>query len=231
MLKFIFRLIIILSLLKTTTSTSMFSPDEKFKAWFLEYAPHFRNVSITTCNSTLEKYRHPGIGEEPPRLTSSRHAACILDNTDEIIKANMASAGVVLGLMPSLISLLGPTLAESSILMIERPLLSSLLVIGGPALYSFRPFDQGSSESLHKSLRSLPYVTSGFWARFLISLFQYIVAVAAAINVIFASVELGLKTILTWKKDASYFPLIWVFLSLCLHLCAAVKYRWFIRKV
>ena len=43
----------------------------------------------------------------------------------------MASAGVVLGLMPIILANLGPTLAESSILTLERPFLSLLLAIGG----------------------------------------------------------------------------------------------------
>ncbi|KAF7512713.1 hypothetical protein GJ744_000280 [Endocarpon pusillum] len=55
--------------------------------------------------------------------------------TTETIKANMASAGVVLGLMPSMLSSLDPTLAVSTTLALECPFLSFLLAIAAPAFY------------------------------------------------------------------------------------------------
>lgn len=41
----------------------------------------------------------------------------------------------------------------------------------------------------------------------MISLLQYLLALAAAVNVVLASLQLGLKTVVTWKKDQSYLPL------------------------
>ncbi|KAF7512712.1 hypothetical protein GJ744_000279 [Endocarpon pusillum] len=62
-----------------------------------------------------------------------------------------------------------------------------------------------------------------YWAHILISLLQYLLALAAASNVVTTSLELGLKTEVTWKKDDSYLPLTWVVLHLAIHLCAMIR--------
>jgi hypothetical protein len=123
----------------------------------------------------------------------------------------MASAGVVLGLMPIILANLGPTLAETSILTLERPFLSLLLAIGGPSIYPARPFDyydpleaikKPSTNFLDISPRELSYPAA--------SALQYVIALSAAANVITVSLELGMKTIVVWKKSKSYLPLTWV---------------------
>jgi hypothetical protein len=155
--KLVFGLAFVVSLLKYNSSASDVSPRQKFESWLGTYAHHFQASSITTRNSTLQQYKNPSPDSALPNLSIAYHTDCILANTTETNKANMASAGVVLGLMPSLLSSLGPTVTESSTLMLERPFLSSLLAIGAPAFYPFGPFDhQDPLEALKKPLRQLP---------------------------------------------------------------------------
>ena len=136
----------------------------------------------------------------------------------------MASAGVVLGLMPHFLSYLGPTLSESSILMLERPLLSVLLVIGGPAIYPARSIE---TYDPFEALKPLPWrhpsVRPAWWVQGSVSLLEYLVAVAAAANVVIICLDLGFKIIVTWKKLDSYLPLIWVILPLFVHFCAETR--------
>ena len=192
-------------------------PRQKFDAWFSTYGQTFSNSSTIVCNDTLQKYKNPSSDSPPARLRIAHHA------TTETIKANMGSAGVVLGLMPSLLSAMGPTLAESSMLMLERPLLSVLLAIGGPAFYPLRPYDhQDPLQVLKEPIRMPPRIFLSCWAQVLISILQYLLALVAAANVVEASLQLGLKTVVTWKKDQSYLPLTWVILPLVVHLCATL---------
>lgn len=56
----------------------------------------------------------------------------------EYTKANMASASVLLGLTPWMLSTLGSTTMELSLLSSKRPLLALLVVLGSPALNTTR---------------------------------------------------------------------------------------------
>lgn len=232
MIKLFFGLIFAISSLCYDCSASYAFPRQKFETWFLTYAHHFEKSSMTTCNSTLQRYRNHRSESPIPKFAVAHHADCILANTTETIKANMASAGVVLGLMPSLLSSLGPTLAESSKLVLERPFLSLLLAIGAPAFYPFRAFDdQHPFEALKRPFRTLPHISSSRWPHVLISLLQYLLALAAAVNVVATSLQLGLKTVVTWKKDQSYLPLVWILLPLTIHLCAAIRLLLVMKRV
>jgi hypothetical protein len=231
-MKLAFALVLVVSSLSCSSSASDAFPKQKFETWFGTYAQHFEESSSITCNSTLQRYKNPYPGSPPARLTIAYHADCILSNTTETIKANMASAGVVLGLMPSLLSFLGPTLAESSTLALERPFLSLLLAIGAPAFYPFRPFDHRDPlEALKQRSRLLPQIPLSCWAHVLVSVLQYLLALATAVNVVTASLQLGLNTVVTWNKDQSFLPLMWVILSLAIHLCAMVRHHLFSTKV
>lgn len=232
MKKLFFGLTFTISSLFYDSSASYTLPRHKFEAWFGTYAHHFEKSSITICNSTLQRYRNHELDLPIPKFAVAHHADCILANTSETIKANMASAVVVLGLMPSLLSSLGPTLAESSTLVLERPFLSLLLALGAPAFYPFRAFDdQHPFEALKRPFRTLQHISSSRWPHILIRLLLYLVAFAGAVNVVENSLQLGLKTIVTWKKDQSYLPLVWVLLPIAIHLFAAVRLLLVVKRV
>lgn len=232
MMNLFFGLTLIIFALCYDSSASSAFPNQKFETWFGTYARHFEKSSMITCNSTLQHYRNHRSDLPIPEFAVAHHADCILANTTETIKANMASAGVVLGLMPSLLSSLGPTLAESSKLALERPFLSLLLAVGAPVFYPFRTFDdQHPSKALKQPFKMLMRISSSRWPYTLISLLQYLLALAAAINVIVTSLQLGLKTVVTWKKNQSYLPLMWVVLPLAIHLCAAIRLLLVVKRV
>ncbi|KAF7507668.1 hypothetical protein GJ744_010221 [Endocarpon pusillum] len=232
MMKLFFGLIFAISSLFYDSSASYTFPRHKFEAWFGTYAHHFEKSSTTVCNSTLQQYRNHRFGLPDTNLAVAHHADCILANTTETIKANMASAGIVLGLMPSLLSSFGPTLAESSTLVLERPFLSLLLAIGAPAFYPFRAFDdQHPFEALKRPFRTLQHISSSRWPHVLIKLLQYLLALAGAVNVVETSLQLGMKTVVTWKKDQSYLPLVWVLLPLAIHLFAAIRVLSVVKRV
>ena len=63
---------------------------------------------------------------------------CILGHTVESLKANMASTSIVLGLMPTVLAMFGPSVDEISLLSIYRRLLSLLLSMGAPVVHVAR---------------------------------------------------------------------------------------------
>lgn len=67
--------------------------------------------------------------------------SCILDKTPEAVKVNMASAGLLLGLLPALLGFLGSSTIETSCLAARRPVLSLLLSLGSPAVNPIRIYD------------------------------------------------------------------------------------------
>ncbi|KAJ5921885.1 hypothetical protein N7516_009588 [Penicillium verrucosum] len=63
-------------------------------------------------------------------MTCKNLASCIYNNTQEIDKADMSSALVLLGLAPTVLGQMGPTLNHKA----QRPLLGLLCVLGAPSI-------------------------------------------------------------------------------------------------
>jgi hypothetical protein len=234
MMKLAFALILAVASLRSSSSASDAYQPQKFKTWFGRYAHHFEASSSITCSKTFQQYKNfnPSTRAVDLNLAIAHHADCILSNTTETIKANMASAGVLLGLMPSLLSFVGPSLVESSTLALKRPILSMLLAVAAPACQSFQPFDHHDPLRAFRHLFKLPpQRTLSCPTHILISGLQYLLAFATAINVVTVSLQLGRNTILTLKKVQSFLPLIWVMLSFAIHIGAMIRHRLFLTKV
>jgi hypothetical protein len=92
------------------------------------------------------------------------------------------------------------------LLAIQRPFLSLLLAVGTPAYYSFQSLDhQDPLRDLKHPCRLLPQMHLSYSTHILISVLQYLLAFATTINVLTVSLQLGLSTIVTWKKLNPFF--------------------------
>jgi hypothetical protein len=234
MMKLVIALILVVASLRSSSSASEAYQPQKFKTWFSQYAHHFEASSSITCNKTLQQYKD--FDSTVPRadlnLAIAHHADCILSNTTETIKANMASAGVLLGLMPSFFSFVGPSLVESSTLALKRPILSMLLMVAAPACQYFQPFDHHDPLRASRHLFKLPpQMTLSYPTHVLISVLQYLLALAAAINVVLVSLPVGRNTMATWDKAQSFLPLMWLMLSIAIHIGAMIRHHLFWTKV
>ena len=223
------RLLLLLSVFLAECRASENFPTRKFESWYPYYRSDFQRISSEACNNTLEAYLHPDlVPVQDTDLLISEHIDCMLKHTSGSLIANMAKAGVILGLLPSFLSMLGPSLAESSVLLLERPILGILLTVGAPAISATRPsrsqdpFKAVRTGTRLTSMKSLPR-ESMYIA---MSIGEYLLAIGAAVNVITVALELGLKSILIWKKANSYLPLIWVLLPIIVHLLAALRMQY-----
>lgn len=154
---------------------------------------------------------------------------CILGSLPEDFKAMLGSIGVFLGFTPTLISLMGPSVMDVALLSIKRPLLSTFCACGTPGFFFERPFKLVDTETIfYDTLNSGDNIKHepDFFSRILsspfkcriISIIQYILAAAAAANVIHNSYQVGLQTVITFSCHTSgRLPLEWYSFSIATH--------------
>ena len=149
---------------------------------------------------------------------------CLLQNLDDFDKADMQSATIILGLMPTILSYVGPTVGEIALISSRRPVLAVLAMLGAPAVFATRPFDFNSpGESLKRDAGSFVLHKQTPFRAAVMTTAQYLLLSLAVTNCLINSVQLGTSTILSWKCLWPYLQLGWNFMPLAPHLCAALS--------
>ena len=152
-------------------------------------------------------------------------ANCLLNSTPEILKANMAAASVLLGLLPTILSLAGSSTVEVGLVALQCPFLALLLGIASPSVNPLRTFEYGAPASLMsgEAYSAKPPKIPAY-LRQLVSGIQYALALAAIINVAMVTYSLSIKT---YSVSNQYVPmfLIWMCLAIFIHILGAVALR------
>ncbi|RYC60202.1 hypothetical protein CHU98_g5995 [Xylaria longipes] len=163
-------------------------------------------MSENVCSDTLHDYFNP-----PPGLAKLIacyfHTDCIIENLSETPKANMASASVLLGLMPTLLAGLAPSIAEVTLLSLDRPLLS--LLVRSPS----SPVLVSNTDPTVR--RPIQYDDP----------FEVLKRFSESVNIGLAVAEVSGSTILSWGCLNWYMPIIWVLLPVLIHLVSAVPFQ------
>ncbi|KAJ6186461.1 hypothetical protein N7519_007762 [Penicillium mononematosum] len=103
----------------------------------------------------------------------------------------MAAAGVILGLLPTTLCLVGSSTAETGLLALRRPLLSLLLVCGAPVASPIRTFEyRGPIDLVRKRSKSIDASRFTPLSAAVIVALQYIFAFLAVANLAHVSWEL-----------------------------------------
>ncbi|KAF2689802.1 hypothetical protein K458DRAFT_427891 [Lentithecium fluviatile CBS 122367] len=203
-------------------ATCCSSSTQKFRHWFPKYERHWLNAS-EICTTQLNDYwtanrtRH--------HATCAVATDCILKNTTETIKSNMASAAIFLGLTPSILALIGPSVMDLSLLSARLPILAILLALASPAvnsLYCFRGAE--SSEEISRASTSAIARDWHHWtknrsplAKTAIRLAEYMIVGGLLVNTIQVSIDLDLRSVSGWRCGQMHMPLMWCLLSLAVH--------------
>jgi hypothetical protein len=161
---------------------------------------------------------------------------CLLDASSEFNKVNMASAGILLGLMPTILAYAGSNLAETALLSMRRPMLAFLLAMGSPAVPPLRTF---THEDIPKMLTrrkggmtvELSTPTRGRAMRAIVVGVELALSLAAIANVVYTSYELGVKTFISWSTDLFFHPLLWTCLTGLSHLWGVMVLQMDVNKV
>ena len=158
---------------------------------------------------------------------------CILNHTSDYIKSAMSSAQVLLGVTPTILAILGSSSTELAMVGIiaQRPILSLLLALGSPSIYMSRAFEYTDPAQLMQDRRGrLKQNAPCSWKMTLLTIVEYVVALAAMANVATIAYDLGTKTICSIWSDSVTAPLLWWFLVIPLHAIGCFCLRIQIRR-
>ncbi|KAF2241928.1 hypothetical protein BU26DRAFT_584808 [Trematosphaeria pertusa] len=198
------------------------SHPQKFRHWFPKYEYHWLEAS-ETCRVQLNDY---WTGNRTRNHAICAVATdCILRNTTETIKSNMASAAIFLGLAPSILALLGPSVTELSLLSARFPILAILLALASPAINSLNRFrgPESSGEILGTSTSKIAHCWHDWMknqsppVKAAVRAAEYVVVVGMLVNTIQVSIHLDLRSVSGWRCGQMHMPLIWSLLSLIVH--------------
>lgn len=130
----------------------------------------------------------------------------------------------MLGLVPTLMFCIGPSIAEISLLYAHRPILSAILSLGTPTISSTL-FERNNPN--HSSLTTVDGLMPRQlkpWVAAAVSTSEYLLAAGAAANAIFTALTMGRKTILAWGCTTQFMPLLWAVLPSVLYAIAGASY-------
>lgn len=201
----------------------------KYEHWYHDFALQLNLISTTVCNLSLAAYRGDPTAREtlgPVHDYCWTHADCILSTASARVTASFGGTSILLGLAPTTLSVLGPSVAEIALLSLNRPILSFLLSLGAPAVFPGRFLLWDDPLRAHEPSTGAFIVRpfSRKWA-ILVSVIQYLVALACCGNILEAMWSIGIRSIVTWDCKHSYWPLLWVVLSIVIHIAATMSLR------
>jgi hypothetical protein len=195
----------------------------QFTQFYPEYRQIFTKTITNNCSTVFQQYL-----SSPPGLLFNPSCTlvfnCLVANTQELIKSDMASSSVVLGLMPTILSLLGTTTPELALLSSRRPLLAFFLSIGSPPVNPIRAFDY------HQPIEALKHGKSLLGGKFqlkysrLIVLLELIATGAAFANIWTVTLQLGQWTVISTGCGFIWKEMIWVGSAVVIHLFGTLAF-------
>jgi hypothetical protein len=207
----------------------------QFKSWYAEFRPQFETILHSNCSSEYETYLTAPKRDAPVDWLSgggntNRLAQpvtnCILENTSEYIKSNMAAAAVVLGLMPTILATVGNSVEETSTLCViaQRPLLAFLLATASPAISPTRPFEPSEPRKLvdirpHTIRPKEPSSLAGIT----IMVVEYLTTAVVIANTMTLCQQLGIQVVSTIAPHLTYLQVLWSIIGITIHVSGALS--------
>lgn len=218
----------------------------RFSEWYPSSATDFADISTGVCNASLRAFQDAylsspsiplinlGIDTDWPVFDlCQKHASCILENVPEMRKASLATAGVVLGLLPTLLAVLSPSISELVLLSSQRPLLASILSLGAPGVLQRRIFEYEDPFELIEPPEGAKVTTRSLmvlgpwpnWKAVLVSVLQYLLGLACGANTLILAIQTSNRSIISWGCTRTWPLIVWVFIPTVIHWIGAVGYR------
>lgn len=198
-----------------------------FRTWYPEYGSVLQNTLEETCSAEYETWlqgnRATADYSNGTATTGEAVVQCLLSSTSEFMKTNMASAAVLLGIMPFALSVLGSSSEESALLYVisRRPLLTTLLLAGAPVVVALRPFEFKDPVGILRS-REGRFYSLKIGPPWLILLLEYVLALASVANVVHITYQLGVGVVTMILPDSLYFPGLWAATGILVHIVGAM---------
>jgi len=229
----------------------------KLQRWFPDDSDYWTNAA-SKCEAEIAAYLINNRTEACPTPCACA-ADCILDDIPGTLESNYASAQVVLGLIPAVLLLIGPSIAEVAVISTRRPLLAILVALGCPTSYLGRVFHRVDiHEPLKLTDRSIigtrlgKYLIGGYSGSatavdaggstktrnpqvmgYVVDIAMYALALLAVANGVQISIYTDLRTISGWRCGALFMPMVWFLMSVVEHgwgMIAAIIQSWTVRQ-
>ncbi|KAH8672260.1 hypothetical protein BGZ61DRAFT_497452 [Ilyonectria robusta] len=216
----------------------------QFREWYPQYGWIFRNITLTNCSDEYERYLtgyknhseidYLGGGGIYTALTQPV-INCILKNTSEYLKGCMTGSQVLLGIMPTVLALLGPSHNEIALLanVGRRPLLALGLALSSPSTYFSRAFEYSDPKEImshHKNRREQRCPEGRGW-QLLITCVEYALTAGACFNAVNNSIQVGTMSISSVMSDFDFFAALWLFLGVAVHIFSCFVLRLRLREI
>lgn len=218
---------VLLALIIPQGASALTPGNTRFVKFFPDFAQEFELIRDEQCDAlwAIQQTKGYRTGDGNCNMLLS----CILENTNEFIKANMASGTIALGLAPTILSILGSTTGETALLSKRRPLLAFLIGCGSVAVNPLPTFVyENPLEALKaREGRLAPSHVTGApqWQLVLIVVAEYMLVLAAIVNEVSALYATGKWTVNTISCDTIYMPLLWAALTPGLHVLGMIALR------
>ncbi|KAL8869900.1 MAG: hypothetical protein Q9174_003923 [Haloplaca sp. 1 TL-2023] len=192
---------------------------------FNQYFPQTKALIVSQigdqCDVQFDNYQtgRQDSGDRVRRDLCRDALNCILDKLDGTTAYNLQAANVLLGLTPTMLSLLGNAPPEIALLAWSgRPALAFLLNVGAPVVAVAGTFKyQHPLEVLTYGGGSSPFPTVTGVKSVLIAIVEYLLAMAAAVNVALLAFDMSTKGVYVPNCGRTWYAFLWVYLCLVLH--------------
>lgn len=133
----------------------------------------------------------------------------------------LAAIGVILGLLPTILSMVGLSVIETGVLALRQHFFAFLLALSSPAALPSRTLDyRNSKELLQQRLLCYRLKADAMFTvhRRVLPGLQYVLATAAVANLAHVTWELFTKTVTANSAVTKYLPGLWVATSVVIHV-------------
>jgi hypothetical protein len=217
------RLVLFLSLAGVSSARGRLR--ESYQHFFPDLEVELTKIITQNCSALFQSYR-----QEQTLLYGTycvKLYSCIIPNVSEYTKSNMATSGVLLGLSPWILSTIGSSTIEMSLLSSRRPVLAALLVLGSPAMNPTKPFQEYNPIKkllMQKGEQWSPGQSNGRKSTVYIVL-EFIAALLSIANLATLSWTLGWNTISTMScDDSDTLVELWIGLAIIAHILGIVTF-------
>jgi hypothetical protein len=197
-----------------------------FEQFYPQLRPYMQAYLQDECRTEYHKYLNDSPSSSNQlsckNCTAAPLTGCLLHTFREVDKANMVSAAVILGILPTSLSLAGSMTAETGLLSLRRPVLAFLLVAAAPAVNPTRTFNYGGPYVLmtmrRRGLKG-PQIRGVRGVAVLV--LEYAFTPAAVTNLGIVSWRLCVRAICSFAQDTVYMPALWAFFAAAIHVGGA----------
>jgi hypothetical protein len=222
------------------TSTASTFATQQFQEWYPEWRFILNRILDENCHEEYEYWFNGQrnmtkfalvdvwLGAYGESALARPIASCILSNTSDWIKSEMASTAVLLGLTLTILACLGSSIEESSTLAIiaQKHFLVLCLAFGSPALNPIGTFEYTKPLDILKSRKhGLKFPTFFSRSYYIIICVEYLFVAGAIVNMATVIWDLGCRVSYTFAPQRVYLPMLWAFLGSVVHVVGAIALR------